>query len=255
MFRTAFFVVAVAVGTLSWTATAAAAPANDGFANAEALAGPAGTVSSTTIGATSQPGEQCAIETWGCGASVWYTWQTPATTTTPMSFATCALDAFDTTLQVYTGNSFATLELVAEDDGACGLGSRVDFAAVPGTTYSIRVGGYGPRTGNFQLRYCEGAPWSPEAPGLVCVTPPPPNIDTLIGSVEALGLPSTLEGGLLKKLNVAQTKLEIGKVAAACKNLAAFIDRVNAQRGKRIATADADALIDEARGVRESVGC
>ncbi len=149
-------ILAVAVGTLSWTAPAAAAPANDNFSNAEALAGPDGTVSGTTIGATSQPGEPCAIEVWGCGPSVWYTWQTPAATTTQVSFDTCPA-AWDTTLGVFTGNSLATLEAVAEDDGACGLGSRVDFAAIPGTTYSIRVGGYGFRSGTFHLGHCEGA--------------------------------------------------------------------------------------------------
>jgi len=220
----------------------AAAPANDNFADAEALAGPAGTLSGTTIDATSEPEEPCDFDVWGCGASVWYTWQTAATTTTQVSFDTC-VNSYDTTLQVFTGNSLATLQIVTEDDGGCFRGSRVDFAAAPGTTYSIRVGGYGTSAGTFGLQHPSGN------------TPPPPTIDTLIGSVEALGLPSKLEGGLLKKLNVAQTKLEIGKVVAACKRLAAFIDQVERQRGKKIMDADANALIDEARAVRESVGC
>jgi hypothetical protein len=68
-----------------------------------------------------------------------------------VSFDTCAT-SYDSTLQVFTGNSLATLETVAESDGGCGLGSRVVFVANPGTTYSIRVGG-GPfsSSGNFQL--------------------------------------------------------------------------------------------------------
>ena len=138
------------------SSASAAAPANDNYANAVALEGPAGTVSGTTIDATSEPGEPCAIEVWGCGPSVWYTWQTAATTPTLVSFDTCNV-AYDSTLQVFTGNSLATLQVVAEDDGACGLGSQVLFAAAPGTTYSIRVGGFGLNRGTFQLQHPEGS--------------------------------------------------------------------------------------------------
>ena len=52
---------------------------------------------------------------------------------------------------------------VAEDDGGCGLGSLVSFNAIPGTTYSIRVGGYGSQPGTFQLAYPEG--WSSDTDG------------------------------------------------------------------------------------------
>ena len=172
---------------MSWTALAAAAPANDAFADAAALAGPAGIESGSTVSATSEVGEPCEIEVWGCGASVWYTWQTPAATTTPVTFGTCALDAWDTTLQVFTGNSLATLELVTEDDGACGLGSRVDFDATPGTTYSIRVGGYGTRSGAFQLKWCDGG--SPSQNFVVCPSNTPPDCSAVAASPSLLTAP------------------------------------------------------------------
>lgn len=179
-------VSAVACALVAWTApAAAAAPANDDFADAVALTGSAGNVSGTTVDATSEDGEPCSFEAWGCYASVWYTWQTPATTTTQMSFDTCDT-SYDSTLQVFTGDSLATLELVTEDDGACGLGSRVDFAANPGTTYSIRVGGYGLSRGNFQLRYCEGAPSSPGAPGAVCSSNTRPDCSAVAASPSSL---------------------------------------------------------------------
>jgi hypothetical protein len=159
-------------------AAAAAAPANDDFADAVALAGAAGTVSGTTVGSSSEPGERCPPrEDFGCHASVWYTWQTPATTTTLVSFDTCVV-AYDSILAVFTGNSLATLAVVAEDDGACGLGERVSFSAIPGTTYSIRVGGFGFSEGTFQLRYCEGA--------AVCSSNTPPDCSAVAASPSLL---------------------------------------------------------------------
>ena len=129
---------------------AAAAPANDNYANAVALAGAPETVSGATIDATSEPEEPCDDFTFRCGPSVWYTWQAPATATW-WSFDTCAT-SYRSTLQVFTGNSLATLVPVFESDGGCGLGSRVVFPATPGTTYSIRVGpGFFSTSGTFEL--------------------------------------------------------------------------------------------------------
>src|SRR4029453_13648523 len=49
------------------------APANDDFANAEAISGESGSVAGTTVGASRQPGEPDYLE-----ASVWYRWTAPS---------------------------------------------------------------------------------------------------------------------------------------------------------------------------------
>jgi hypothetical protein len=175
----------------------AAAPANDDFANAVALDGSVGTVSGTTVGATNQFGEWCYAEQFGCGGSVWYTWQTPATTTTIVSFDTCVSD-YDSTLQVYTGNSLATLQatLLVEDGGNCGLGGAVHFDAVPGTTYSVRVSGDGPYTGTFQLKHCETADYH-----VLCSSNTPPDCSAVAASPSLL----TASGKQLQQVTLAGT--------------------------------------------------
>ncbi len=82
-----------------------------------------------------------------------------------------------------------------------------------------------------------------------------PTIANLIESVEDLNLPTKVESNLLKKLTGAQKDLDANNLAGACDKLGAFITGVQAQRGKKIATADADALIAEAEEVRAAEGC
>jgi hypothetical protein len=87
------------------------------------------------------------------------------------------------------------------------------------------------------------------------VTTPTPTIADLIASVEALDLPHGVENSLLKKLTNAQRNLDADDLDGACGKLASFAAQVSAQRGKKIETADADDLIEEAEALRASVGC
>jgi opacity protein-like surface antigen len=82
-----------------------------------------------------------------------------------------------------------------------------------------------------------------------------PTIANLIESVEDFNLSSKIEGNLLKKLTGAQKDLDADNLAGACDKLAAFIAGVQAQRGKKIATAEANALIAQAEEVRAAEGC
>jgi len=74
-------------------------------------------------------------------------------------------------------------------------------------------------------------------------------IETLIGDIESLDLPGGLENGLTKKLENALSSLERGNVGAAVNRIQAFINQVDAQRGKKLTDEQADALIAEAEAI------
>lgn len=126
-------------------------PSNDNFGGARAI-GPAVPISQagTNSHATAQSGEPSHAGR-AATRSVWYRW-TPEFSY-QVRIHTCAAD-FDTLLAVYTGSSFSDLTSVASNDDGCGrsnFGSRVEFTARVGTTYSIAVDGYNGASGNFTL--------------------------------------------------------------------------------------------------------
>jgi Trypsin len=126
-------------------------PANDRFANAQGLPGNAGSTSGSSVNATLDPGEFPFAET-----SVWYSW-------TPTQSGTARVSVnqhqFDSELTVFTGSAVDTLTQVAFNDDANGtLQSQVDFTAVAGTTYRIRVDGFFFDYGSFTLNYGVGRP-------------------------------------------------------------------------------------------------
>jgi hypothetical protein len=144
--------VFVAAVVALWCAVVApvavGAPANDDFANAEALGGalPIVGVTRSNVGATKEagePGGSFLFSTEPAGHSVWYRWE--AVGTEWVTVDTCG-SGFDTMLDVYSGGSLPSLERVARakegarTDCAAG-GEQVTFRAVAGTSYSIRVDG------------------------------------------------------------------------------------------------------------------
>ena len=134
------------------------APVNDDFADAQALAGDAGGVSGTTLGASEEEGEPFH---YGVGyPSVWYAWTAPSSGWA--TFESCG-SAFDTVLAVYVGAELDALESVAGDDDACALASRVSFEATAGTVYRVAVAGYDGETGDFTLVWNRNPP-PPEPP-------------------------------------------------------------------------------------------
>ena len=74
-------------------------------------------------------------------------------------------------------------------------------------------------------------------------------VDVLREHVENLGLPRGTETSLDKKLQAALDALLRGNEVTARSHLEAFVNAVEAQRGKKITDAEADALIAEAESV------
>ena len=79
-------------------------------------------------------------------------------------------------------------------------------------------------------------------------------IDVLIAKVEALSLKKGLENALITKLENALASFEAGNAGAAVNKLGAFINQVNAKRGKNISDADADNLIGCAQAIIVAIG-
>jgi subtilisin family serine protease len=132
---------------------------NDAFANPEVLpsAGPFNDFD-FNVCSTAEPGEPGPFSV---DNGVWWSWTPAATGTATIStedgggFTT----TFDTTLTVYTGNSLATLRAIAnDDDSGTGLRSLVTVPVNGGTTYRIKVDGFGAATGLLNLHMENNAP-------------------------------------------------------------------------------------------------
>lgn len=132
--------------------TGPTAPVNDNFASATTISGTTGTVSGSTVDATSETGEPEHGGTTG-GSSSWWRWTAPASGY--LDVATTG-SSYDTTLGVYTGSSVSTLTEVASNDDALTGGLQSGVVAVPvsaGTTYRIAVDGYAGASGAVSLRW------------------------------------------------------------------------------------------------------
>lgn len=158
-------------------------PANDDFANRITLAGDAGTWSGNDDGATSETGEPSPYAGSG-GASIWFEW-TPGFTgiaqvDTIGSTYDMSTSRLDTVVDVFTGSTITGLTFVAGNDddpsGANGYNSRCRFACTSGTTYVIRVNGYGSSdTGDVIVN------WSQHIPA------PPPTISSISPTTATYG--------------------------------------------------------------------
>lgn len=160
---------------------AAAAPANDAFADALVLGAALAQVSGTNAEATKEAGEPSHAGNAG-GRSVWYRWTAPAAGA--VTVETCG-SGFDTLLAVYAGSAVNALTQMAASDDACGLQSRVGFGAVAGTEYRIAVDGFGGASGSVELSLAQGS--GPAAPSFSGTDPSSPADDTtprILGSSE-----------------------------------------------------------------------
>jgi len=83
-----------------------------------------------------------------------------------------------------------------------------------------------------------------------CYVPTPEDlIDDLQSTVVDLELPNGLENSLNSSLNNAMSSLQNGNTGAAINKLEAFINKVQAQSGKKIDETDADELIADAEAI------
>ena len=90
--------------------------------------------------------------------------------------------------------------------------------------------------------------------GIIVATSADQAIKDLIGAVEVEGLPGGLENRLTKSLRNAQGSVARGRIGAAIGRIGAFINQVEAQLGKRIPKATANALIDDAETLLDALG-
>jgi hypothetical protein len=132
-------------------------PANDNFANAQAISGCSGNVTGTNVGATEEHGEPSHDPAGATGVgSVWYQWQAPSDSS--VTITTIGSD-YDTLLGVYTGTSVNNLTVIAKNDDIDTRGgnyqSSVTFTASAGTVYKIAVDGYpdDQSIGNIKLNW------------------------------------------------------------------------------------------------------
>ncbi len=88
---------------------------------------------------------------------------------------------------------------------------------------------------------------------IVTVQTPAEAAQDLIDYVEALNLPGGIENSLVSKLESAIKSLDRGKVKPAVNQLNAFINEINAQRGKKITDPQADDLIATAQGIIDNI--
>ncbi|MDX6588715.1 MAG: hypothetical protein QOI31_3188 [Solirubrobacterales bacterium] len=128
-------------------------PANDAFANAEALTGTTDTVVSNNIRATMEAGEPNHATGFGGSArrSVWFKWQAPAAGDATVSLCDSG-ETDDSVVAVYTGSAVDALSLpaVASNDDGCEFDegpSEVSWDATAGTTYRIAVANWDPDSG------------------------------------------------------------------------------------------------------------
>ncbi|MBI3416214.1 MAG: HYR domain-containing protein [Verrucomicrobia bacterium] len=138
---------------LNWVQTGGPPPPfNDGFATAQVVTGTFGSLTSSTTGATKEPGEPNHAGNPG-GASVWYEWTAPTDNMT--TFDTLG-SPFNTLLGIYTGDSVAALTEVASNDNyvpGSTPQSRVRFQAYAGTNYFIAVDGTNGASGTLVLTW------------------------------------------------------------------------------------------------------
>ena len=144
-------------------------PANDNFAQSTLLAGSSGSISGSTEGASSEPGEPgFNYET------VWYSWVAPVSGSVTFWIAGAYLPQFN----VYTGDFVTNLTSVSifSSGRSHGVASQT-FDVVANTTYHLQIAGYGP---SFELLFRLSGGFfslsdsaSPTEGGTILVDPPP----------------------------------------------------------------------------------
>ena len=124
-------------------------PFNDDFASRAIITGTTITLRSNNRGATIEPGEPGHAGTDNAGASLWWLWVAPTSGTVIVD--TAGSD-FDTTLDIYTGSTLATLvPVTSNDNSGTTVTSRVAFPVTALASYIIAVSGKNSASGYTQL--------------------------------------------------------------------------------------------------------
>lgn len=134
--------------------TSIGGPANDNFSNATTIGAFPFSIDQTTVGATTETGEQTApaacLFVLNKGSTVWFRFLATANGTVT---ATTLGSSFDTVLAAYSGGTLSTLFLIACEDDKAGVGvhSEVSFPVTSGTTYYLQAGGFSSDSGQLHL--------------------------------------------------------------------------------------------------------
>ena len=133
---------------------------NNDFASPETLPAspPAGGFNDFdfTVCSDAEPGEPGPFSV---DNGIWYSWTPAVTGTATISTEDggANVTGFDTTLAVYTGNTLGSLQVHAfDDDSGTGLRSLVVIPVQGGTTYRIKVDGFGAANGLLNLHLENG---------------------------------------------------------------------------------------------------
>jgi len=151
-------------------------PANDLCADAEAISGQ-GTFAYDNTGANTDGPAHAVCDFFTDGGStdndIWYCWTSDCTG--DVRFETCGLTGTDSKLNVYDGCATATdANLIACNDDDCGLQSGLQFSAVSGNTYKLRVGNFptaAAGAGAFSLA-CVSVPGNDDCADAIAVAVP-----------------------------------------------------------------------------------
>ena len=138
-------------GSLVFTVEEILPPPNDDFVDATAVSSIPFTDTTTTEGATLEPGEPQPGCPYEHGGSIWYAF-TPLETASVM--AEISWSYFSPYLGIYTGDSLGDL---TEIDSRC-WDNRLAFQASAGTTYYIQVGGLYGDTGPLEFSLVTAPP-------------------------------------------------------------------------------------------------
>ena len=137
------------------------APANDSFADSEAIAGSPGMLVGSNAGSSRQEGEPHHLGQIP-GRSVWYTWTSE--NDGEVTFSTDG-SGFNTMLAVYRGASLDGLERITQNDDVEAQGtpgfSQVRFRVTAGEPFHIVVDGQDEESGVFILRWVFSVPCDP----------------------------------------------------------------------------------------------
>jgi hypothetical protein len=158
-------------------------PNIDNCANAQSLTCGSIVTGSTVASTLDGPGTSCT------GGSVaadnWYTFTgTGANVTASL----CGGTDYDSKLDIYTGTCGALTSVVCNDD-ACGLQSAITWPTVLGTTYYIRVHGFGGDVGNYTLTLNNGSVND------ICATAIPVTAGSVTGNTVCTGNDNVLTCG------------------------------------------------------------
>ena len=156
-------------GTLTITPVACPASTQDECVDAGAVFDGANAIDTTGYTASAEPNPTGCTSSYGQNlADGWYSWTAGACETT-VTVETCDGASFDTDLAMYDGGCGALNLLACDGDGGDAAGCQgfdsklTDVPVTAGTTYLLRVGGWGA---------------GEEGPGTLTITPggcPPPN--------------------------------------------------------------------------------